>query len=74
MLQVLDNLNVDSTELAEARSKYTGRLSREMLEEYLGHKELESVQVQSNFIAIISKLIPCFLQTADTQVCLFRKH
>jgi hypothetical protein len=74
MLQVLDNLNVESTELAEARSKYTGRLTREVLEEYLGHKELEIVEVQVDSIAIISNLIPCFVQTADAQVFLFRTH
>ncbi|KAG0570673.1 hypothetical protein KC19_6G179500 [Ceratodon purpureus] len=44
-LKVLDSVNVDSTELAAARNKYTGRLQKEVVEECVGHKNLEALQV-----------------------------
>lgn len=45
VLQVLDSVNVDSRELADARNKFTGRLQKEMVEEYVGHKRLDNFQV-----------------------------
>lgn len=45
VLQVLDSVSVDSTELADARNKYTGRLQKEIVEELVDHKNLEALQV-----------------------------
>lgn len=45
-LQVLDSVNVNSQELTEARNKYTGRLQKETVEEIVGHKHYETVQVK----------------------------
>ncbi|XP_024365341.1 uncharacterized protein [Physcomitrium patens] len=44
-LKVLDSVNVNSQELTEARNKYTGRLQKETVEEIVGHKHYETVQV-----------------------------
>ena len=43
---------MESSELAEARDKYTGRLTREMLEECLGHKHFNNLKVQTFAITI----------------------
>ncbi|KAH9572717.1 hypothetical protein CY35_02G167000 [Sphagnum magellanicum] len=43
-LKVLDGTNVDSTELTEARNKYKGRLTRDMLKDCIGHKEFSVVK------------------------------
>jgi hypothetical protein len=40
----LDGTNVDSTELTEARNKYKGRLTRDMLKDCIGHKEFSVVK------------------------------
>lgn len=37
---------MNSTELADARNKYTGRLQKEVVEECVGHKHLEALQVK----------------------------
>jgi len=49
-LQVLDSVNVNSTELAHARNKYTGRLQKEVVEECVGYKHLEALQVNIKWI------------------------
>lgn len=37
---------MNSTELADARNKYTGRLQKEVVEDCVGHKHLEALQVK----------------------------
>lgn len=46
LTQVLDGKNVDNNELAEARHKYLGRLTRDVLEECLGHNHFSQMKVQ----------------------------
>lgn len=56
---------MESSELAEARDKYTGRLTREMLEECLGHKQFHTLKVQTvaihgfpNLLSIVYHIYP----------------
>ena len=46
VLQFLDNVNVDSHDLADACNKFTGRLHKEIVEECMGYKQLETLQVE----------------------------
>ncbi len=42
--QVLDGTPIDATEQAAAKSKYSGRLTLEFLEEKIGHRMLDRVR------------------------------
>ena len=41
---MLDGVSVDAVETASARSKYSGRLTLEFLEEKLGHRMFDRIR------------------------------
>ncbi|BFI30707.1 hypothetical protein MPTK2_3g14780 [Marchantia polymorpha subsp. ruderalis] len=44
-LKVLDGRNVESNELTQSRNKYSGRLTRDMLEDFVGHSQFSKLEV-----------------------------
>ncbi|KAL2634362.1 hypothetical protein R1flu_005841 [Riccia fluitans] len=44
-LKVLDGRNVESNELTQSRNKYSGRLTRDMLEDFVGHTQFSKLEV-----------------------------
>ncbi|KAL3693463.1 hypothetical protein R1sor_007114 [Riccia sorocarpa] len=44
-LKVLDGRNVESSELTQSRNKYSGRLTRDMLEDFVGHTQFSKLEV-----------------------------